>query len=69
MEHLERVAVLETQMKDVKHDLYGNGQKGFIEETRDYISMQKGMWAAVIGIGSLLLVLQGLSTVHVYLGK
>jgi hypothetical protein len=59
-----RLASVENDMELVKHDLYSNGTKGFIQETRDYISKQQGMWLAVIAIGMILTILQSLSTFH-----
>ena len=63
--YLERVVVLEIKVDNITHDLYSNGQKGFIEETRDYINQQKGIWKAVLGIGAILTILQAISTVHI----
>lgn len=62
--YLERVVALEIKVDNITHDLYSNGQKGFIEETRDYINQQKGIWKAVLGIGAILTILQVISTVH-----
>lgn len=63
--YLERVVALEIKVDNITHDLYSNGQKGFIEETRDYINQQKGIWKAVLGIGAILTILQAISTVHI----
>jgi len=63
--YLERVVSLEIKVNNIDHDLYSNGQKGFIEETRDYISQQKGIWKAVLGIGVFLAIMQSISTIHI----
>jgi hypothetical protein len=53
-----RLANLETGQDRINHDLYSNGQPGFIQETRDYIAKQKGMWMAVLALGTLLVVMR-----------
>jgi hypothetical protein len=63
--YLERVVALEIKVNNITHDLYSNGQKGFIEETRDYINQQKGIWKAVLGIGVFLAIMQSISTIHI----
>ncbi len=59
-----RLANLETGQDRINHDLYSNGQPGFIQETRDYIAKQKGMWMAVLALGTLLVVMQGAITIR-----
>lgn len=59
-----RMSAQEKSMSDLQHELHGNGQKGFIEDTKDYISKQKGMWMAVLGIGVIMLALQALNTIR-----
>jgi hypothetical protein len=59
-----RLATLESEQDRMKHDLYSNGQVGFIQETRDYIAKQKGMWMAVIALGILLTIMQGMVTIR-----
>ncbi len=61
----ERVVAMETKLDAVEHILYSNGTRGFVEETRDYINQQKGIWKAVLGIGATLTILQAISTIHI----
>ena len=63
-EIIERIAGLENDVETIKHDLYPNGQPGFINETRTYISEQRGMWKIILAIGILLGILQGIQTVR-----
>ena len=56
---------MEEKVESIEHTLYSNGTRGFIEETRDYINQQKGIWKAILGMGAVLVILQGLSTVHI----
>jgi hypothetical protein len=36
-----RMSVAESQLGDLRHELYGNGQPGLISDVRDYLARQK----------------------------
>ena len=62
-----RLTGVEKDVEDIKHDLYSNGQRGFIEETRDYVSQQRGMWKMILAIGIILGILEGVNTIRSFM--